>query len=200
MRFAPTSFRPVFGRILSVAMAVLAALGLGGYLVSGDLLGLVRYGWVLLLLAAGAFALFWFPRVDVAEHEVTVVNVFQTVHIPWPAILAIDTRYALTLTTPEGTVTAWASPAPNRYAAFSGTRDDARLAGQAAGAHPRPGDLPTTESGSVAFVIRRHWQDLAEQGLLDAGPEPGSVRRERHTVTIIVLCALTVATVLGFVL
>lgn len=200
MRFAPTSFRPVFGRVISVAMAVIAALGLAGFVVAGDLIGLLRMAPLLALLTALAFVLFWFPRVDVAEHEVTVVNVFQTVHVPWPSIENVDTRFALTLATPEGKVTAWASPAPNRYAAFSGTRADARLAADAAGAHPRPGDLPSTESGSVAFVIRRHWQDLNEQGLLSAGPEPGAVRRTTHVTTIVVLVVLAVATAAGLLL
>ena len=200
MRFAPTSFRPVFGRVISVAMAVIAVLGLAGFIVAGDLLGLLRMTPLLALLTALAFVLFWFPRVDVAEHEVTVVNVFQTVHVPWPSIENVDTRFALTLATPEGKVTAWASPAPNRYAAFGAARGDARLAADAAGAHPRPGDLPSTESGSVAFVIRRHWQDLNEQGLLSAGPEPGAVRRTTHVTTIVVLAVLAVATAAGLLL
>ncbi|MDO7881304.1 PH domain-containing protein [Salinibacterium soli] len=200
MRFAPTSFRPAFGRGLSIATAVIVALGLAGFVVDGDWNVVVRFSWPLLLLAALAFALFWFPRVDVAEHEVTVVNVFTTVHVPWPAIENVDTKYALTLTTADGTVTAWASPAPNRYAAQAGTMKDARLAAEASGANPRPGDLPSTQSGAIALVIRSHWEDLRAQGLLDAGPEPGSVRKEYHVVTIAVVAALAVATVLGVLL
>ncbi len=84
MRFAPTSFRPAFGRVLSVVVVVIAAAGLVSFVVIGDWLGLARYGWLLGLLAAAVLALFWFPRLDVAEHEVTVRNVFSTVHVPWP--------------------------------------------------------------------------------------------------------------------
>lgn len=190
----------MFGRVLSVVTAAIAGLGLVGVIVSGDMTSLVRYGWIMLLIGALAFALFWFPRVDVAEHEVTVRNVFSTIHVPWPAIQNVDTKYALTLYTSEGKVTAWASPAPNRYAAQGGTAKDARLAADASGASPRPGDLPGTQSGAVAYVIRRHWQDLQEQGLLAAGAEPGSVRREIHWVTAAVLGALTVASILGILL
>ncbi len=64
----------------------------------------------------------------------------------------------------------------------------------------RPGDLLETPSGAVAFVIRSHWDDLRESGALDAGVEPGSVRRDWHWATIVVMGALAVATVLGFVL
>ncbi|MDP3208990.1 MAG: PH domain-containing protein, partial [Rhodoglobus sp.] len=101
MRFAPTIFRPAFGRVLSVIVVVIAATGIAGYILAGDLTGLVRYGWGPLLLAAVALALFWFPRIGVAEHEVTVRNVFSTVHLPWPAITLVDTKWALTLHTDD---------------------------------------------------------------------------------------------------
>jgi hypothetical protein len=66
---------------------------------------------------------------------------------------------------------------------------------------PRPGDLLETESGAVAYVIRRHWDDLREAGHLDAPVlEGGRLRRDIHWVTIAVLSGLTVATALGILL
>jgi hypothetical protein len=201
MRFHPTSFRPVFGRVLSVIVGVIAATGLAGFLVAGDLAELARFGWGLLLIGAVVFALFWFPRIDIAEHEVTVRNVFSTVHVPWPAIQRVDTKYALTLHTLGGIVTAWASPAPNRYASQRSSRDSARIAGDPVGFAPRPGDLLETESGAPAYLIRRHLDDLREAGHLDAPVlEGGRLRRDIHWATIAVLGALTLATVLGIVL
>jgi hypothetical protein len=200
MRFAPTSYRPAFGRVLTVVVALVAAAGLAGFVVSGDWLGLARYGWGLVLLAALAFALFWLPRLDIAEHEITVRNVFTTLHVPWPAVQRVDTKYALTLYTTGGKVTAWASPAPNRYSGQVGMSRDASLAAEAGIANPRPGDLLSTQSGAAAYVIRRHFEDLREAGLLDAGVEPGTLRRDVHWVTIGVLAALVAATVLGILL
>lgn len=200
MRFAPTSFRPAFGRVLSIVMGAISVAALAGFVVTGDWLGLVRYGWILLLLPAITFALFWFPGLDVAEHEVTVRNVFSTFHVPWPAIQRVDTKWALTLYTARGKVTAWASPAPNRYAAQVSASGDTRLAGRDQGGSIRPGDLLTTPSGAAAYVIRSHWEQLRDDGLLDAGYEPGSMRRDIHWVTIAVLGGLLVATVLGAVL
>jgi hypothetical protein len=200
MRFAPTSFRPLSGRILSVAVAVVVVLGLAGFVLTGDWTGLARYAWPLLLIGVLAFAAFWLPRVDVAEHEITVVNVFSTVHVPWPAIERVDTKYALTLYTPKGKVTAWASPAPNRYSAQLGTMGDARLAARDGETAVRPGDLPTTQSGAVAFVIRSHWQDLREDGRLDLGFDPDAMRRDIHWPVLIVLGALIVASVIGALL
>ena len=198
MRFAPTVFRPAFGRVLSVIVVVIAATGIAGYLVAGDPIGLVRYGWGPLLLAAVALALFWFPRLSIAEHEVTVRNVFSTTHLPWPAITLVDTKWALTLHTVDRKVTVWASPAPNRYASQSATRSSARIA--SSNFAPRPGDLLETQGGAAAFVIRHHWEDLRADGLLDAGAEPGSVRRDIHWVTIAVLGVLAIATALGILL
>ena len=198
MRFAPTIFRPAFGRVLSVIVVVIAASGLAGYIVAGDLAGLARYGWGLLLLATVALALFWFPKLSVAEHEVTVRNVFSTVHLPWPAITLVDTKWALTLHTSDRKVTVWASPAPNRYASQAATRSSARVA--SSNFAPRPGDLLETQSGAAAFVIRHHWEDLRADGLLDAGVEPGSVHRDIHWVTIAVLGLLVAATALGMLL
>lgn len=198
MRFAPTRFRPAFGRVLSILTAVIAAAGLGGFAVSGDWSGLLRYGWGLLLIAAIAVAAFWFPRVDVAEHEVTVVNVFSTVHVPWPAIQRVDTQYALTLELPEGRkVTAWASPAPSRYSAqVSATRETRRAARDGA-TSVRPGDLLDTPSGAAAFVIRSHWEQLRDEGRLDLGIDATALRREIHWPAIVVLGVLAVATALG---
>ena len=201
MRFAPTTFRPLFGRVLAVVVGVVVVLGLAGFVVAGDTAALARYAWGPLLIAVAAFAAFWFPSIAVAEHEVTVRNVFSTMHVPWPAIQRVDTKWALTLYLPGGKkVAAWASPAPNRYAAQVGASKDTKLAAQGQGGAIRPGDLLETPSGAVAFVIRSHWEDLRESGALDAGVEPGSVRRDWHWVTIIAMSVLAVATVLGIVL
>jgi Bacterial PH domain len=201
MRFAPTTFRPAFGRVLSIMVAAIAVAGLAGFVVTGDWGGLLRYGWGLALLGVLAVALFWLPSLAVAEHEITVRNVFSTVHVPWPAIQRIDTKYALTLYTPRGKVTAWASPAPNRYASQVSASTDSRLAARGQGGSIRPGDLLNTASGAAAFVIRNHWEQLRDDGHLENPViEEGAYRRDIHWVTIIVLAVLAAATLLGFAL
>jgi hypothetical protein len=201
MRFAPTSFRPAFGKVLSVVVVVIAVAGVVGFVATGDWGGLLHFGWGLGLLAVAAVALFWLPSLDVAEHEITVRNVFSTVHVPWPAIQRIDTKYALTLYTPLGKVTAWASPAPNRYAGQVSASADARLPGAGLGGSIRPGDLLSTASGAAAYVIRSHWEQLRDDGHLDNPViEQGAFHRDIHWVTIYLLGALAVATALGFLL
>jgi hypothetical protein len=201
MRFAPTTFRPAFGRVLTILVTGIAVAGIAGYVTSADWNGLLRYGWGLLLLAALAIALFWLPSLAVAEHEVTVRNVFSTLHVPWPAIQRIDTKYALTLYTPRGKVTAWASPAPNRYASQVSAGSDSRLPAAGQGGAVRPGDLLSTASGAAAYVIRSHWEQLRDDGYLENPViEENTFRRDIHWPVIIALGALAIATVLGFLL
>lgn len=198
MRFQPASFRPAFGRVLTIVIAVIGAGALIGYLATGDLAGILRSGWLLLLMVALVWALYWMPRVEVLEHAVIVRNPFSTWHVPWAAIQRIDTKWALTLYTERRRVEAWAAPASGRYTVFRLGPDDVKVSESArvAGAI-RPGDTLSSESGAAANHIRRHWEQLRDDGLLDAGVEPGALRRTPNTRTIVLLGALVALSVLG---
>lgn len=198
MRFQPASFRPAFGRVLTIVIAVIAVGALAGYLVAGDVLGLLRSGWWLLLMAAVVWALFWMPAVEVLEHAVIIRNPLSTWTVPWPAIQRIDTKWALTLFTERGRIEAWAAPASGRYTVFTLGPDDTKVSESArvAGAI-RPGDTLSSESGAAANHIRRHWEQLRDDGLLDGGVEPGTLRRTPNTRTIVLLGALLAASLLG---
>lgn len=201
MRFQPASFRPAFGRVLTITIAVIALGALIGFVVAGDIAGLLRSGWWLVLLAAVTWALYWTPAVEVLEHEVLIRNPLSTWHVPWHAIERIDTKWALTLYTPRGKIEAWAAPASGRYTVFTLGPEDtrvsetARLAGSI-----RPGDTLSSESGAAANQIRRHWEQLRDDGLLEAPLEPGSLRRTPNTRTIAVLSVLVALSLLGLVL
>ncbi len=201
MRFQPASFRPAFGRVLSITIALIALGALIGFVVAGDIVGLLRSGWWLVLLAAVTWALYWMPAVEVLEHEVLVRNPLSTWHVPWPAIERIDTKWALTLYTPRGKIEAWAAPASGRYTVFTLGPEDtrvsetARLAGSI-----RPGDTLSSESGAAANQIRRHWEQLRDDGLLDRPLEAGSLRRTPNSRTIALLSVLVALSLLGLVL
>jgi Bacterial PH domain len=198
MRFQPASFRPTFGRVLTIAMALIALGALIGFVVAGDLLGLLRSGWWLVLLAALAWALYWMPVVEVLEHEVLVRNPLVTWHVPWPAIERIDTKWALTLYTARVKIEAWAAPSSGRFTVFTLDPEDtrvsetARLAGSI-----RPGDTLSSESGAAANHIRRHWEQLRDDGLLDVPIETKAVRRDWNVRTIAVLGVLVALGALG---
>ena len=201
MRFQPASFRPAFGRVLTIAVSVVAVLGLIGLVVGNELENLVRYGVWFVLLVVVTVALYWIPSVDVAEHEVIVRNPLSTWHVPWPAIQRIDTKWALTLYTRTARIEAWAAPSSGRFTVFTLGPDDtkvsesARLAGSI-----RPGDTLSSESGAAANHIRRHWELLRDDGLLDEPITPGALRREWHPRTIAALGVLAAVGVLGLAL
>ena len=91
-------FRPAWGRVLSVLVAVVCAASL--------VVLAVADGWEawravppLALVAGACWALFWRPAVVVSDGGVQIVNVLRTIVLPWPAIERVDTKWALTLFT-----------------------------------------------------------------------------------------------------
>jgi hypothetical protein len=196
MRLQPVRFRPTFGRVLSVVVALIAASALSGFLFAGDLEGLARYGWWYVLGAAAVVAMYWSPSVLVTEDEVTVQNPLTTWHVPWGAIQRIDTKFALTLFTERARIEAWAAPASGRYTVFRLGPDDTKVSESArvAGAI-RPGDSLASESGQAADYIRRHWELLRDDNLLDADTRP--VTRDWHIATLLTLAGLALAGIVG---
>ena len=202
MVFRPAQFKPAFGRVLTVVVSLVALAGLAGFVVAGDWDGLVRFGALPPLLIVVVWALFWAPELRIEEHAVTVRNVLRTFSVPWSAIERIDTKYALTLYTPGRKIDVWAAPAPSRYAATAMSREDARRVAESArgaGASIRPGDALTSASGAAAHVLRLHWEQLRDEGVLDAAP-PHALRTDWHVGTIALLAALALAGLAGLVL
>jgi hypothetical protein len=163
-----SEFRPVFGRVLTVAIGVLCGASILVLLVRDTADGLRAAPW--LLFASGAcWALYWRPHVAVDDGGVHLVNPLRTIDLPWPAILAVDTKFALTLTTAYGRYTGWAAPAPGLRKTISAGREEAQHlpASTSATGGIRPGDLPSSASGGAALLIRRRWEQLRDQGHLD---------------------------------
>ncbi|MET0298078.1 MAG: PH domain-containing protein [Microbacterium sp.] len=199
MSFQEVRFHPAPGRVLAVVVVAVCALGIVA-LVWTDAASALRYGWALALIAALAWSLFWRPGLVIQEHGITVVNVFRTQFVPWPSILAIDTRFALTLHTVAGRVPVWAAPSPGRHRMFGLARKDFEGVGDSArGAHGglRPSDALSTASGGLAQVIRRHWEDLSDAGAFSHGADPAAAIVTWHWTTIGVIAALTAATLIG---
>jgi hypothetical protein len=161
-------FRPLFGRVLAVVTAALCAAGLVSLAVQGGFGAVVTFGPWLALIAGGAWAAFWRPEVVVSDGGVRFVNVTRTVDLPWPAITAIEMRWALEVETAYGRFAAWAAPAKSRSA---GRR--AALA--------QRGTLRTTEGVAAATSVERRsnpasaaadmvearWEELRRAGHLN---------------------------------
>jgi hypothetical protein len=163
-------FRPAFGRGMSIAFGALGVVALFLVVLNDGTRGLLRTGPWLALVVGTVWAMYWRPEVAVDDSGVRVVNVLHTVHLPWPSIQRIDTKWALTLFTAYGKVTAWAAPAPGGFASRMAGRNDFRgLPESTFGGDRsiRPGDLPGTPSGAAALVVRRRWEELRDAGHLD---------------------------------
>lgn len=141
--------------------SVAVALGTAGGAAAGYLAPIV-------LVAFGTWMVLWRPAVRVSDDAVRLVNVTRTIEIPWPALIQVDTRFALTLRTPHGRFTASAAPAPGRLNISRGRSDT--IPGRSAFDGPaRTGDLPSTDSGAAAWLVRDRWNRLAEAGRIELG-------------------------------
>ncbi len=175
----------------AVAAVIVSSLG-----TSAEYLPLIAF--VALLAWAGL----WRPAVRIDEHAVTIVNVLSTVSIPWPALIDIETRYALTLVTPQGRFAATAAPAPGRLASALSKRDLTRVNAQTGSTGSlRPGDLPNTDSGAAAYLVRDYWEKLVAQERIELGVADTTPVTRRWHWTVIGLCAaLLIASVAALTL
>jgi hypothetical protein len=180
----PYRYRPLFGRVLAVAVAVICVVGIIGLAVLGDWVNLGTTVWPLLFFGVLVYALFWRPMISIDDRGLTVVNIFRTVFLPWSALERIDTRYSLTLFTPTHKVPVWAAPGP------SARRTTAAERGVGGG----PASL------RIADVLDERWDALREAGALTDTDREADVTVTAHWVTIAVLVALLVASAVSVLL
>ena len=144
------------------------------------------------LIAISSLLLFWFPRVEVSEECVKIVNVFREHNISWGAIKLIDTRWALAITTDKGKITAWGAPAPGRHSSIFASRDQGQHLPESTyiSGTVRPGDLVSSDSGAAAAHIRRLWEQRKGAHVV--------VASKINFGKIALVAILLVATALGF--
>lgn len=161
-------FRPLYGRVLTVVIGVVALLAVvfaawqGGWTSAGQMAP-----WAALFSGA-CWATFWRPYVAVSDAGVRLVNVTRTIDVPWPALIDVQTKWALTLVTAYGRFRAWSAPAPGAHGAVrslaSGPRHAAAVDSEGGA---RPADLTDTPSGEAAALVRERWDALRAAGHLD---------------------------------
>lgn len=164
------SYRPAFGRGLAVAVAVVCAAALVLTLLQDGVSSFTGSLPWLLLVVWLVWAIFWAPEIRVDDAGVHLVNVTRTLHLPWPAIQAVDTKWALTLITRYGKFSAWAAPVSGRRSGREMAPGDLDALPESTfgpGRSIRPGDDPGTPSGKAAMAIRRRLQVFADAGFLD---------------------------------
>jgi hypothetical protein len=193
------TFRPMFNRVLSIAAwAILAALVVGTLLAPGSFAAAPGIVLGAAAVAALVWAVLWAPYVAVDDEGVEVANVLREYRVPWPALIHVETRYALVLHTPGRKISATAAPAPGAFSAVRATRAARRSDTATAGA--RPGDLPGTDSGDAASMVLDRWHGLRDAGRVEAGvaeQTPVTVRPRTAQVAAIVV---GVAALIGAIL
>ena len=163
------------GQTLAVGVGVLAAAA--GVLVlieNGPSALLTVWPW-LVLVGGVAWAVYWRPAVEVSDGGVRLVNVLRTIDVPWPALQAVETKWALTLETVWGRYRAWAAPAPGRSAMRRELRQqgsparaiERRVPGMPTATMGRPSDLPHADSGAAAALVNERWRRMRDAGHLD---------------------------------
>jgi hypothetical protein len=165
------------GQALGLAVAVTALVAMIVVTTEG-VESLLHYGAAAALFGFLGWAAFWQPHVEVSDGGVRVANTWRTVHVPWPALEAVEGRYGLRLRTAYGVVTAWGAPAP-------------------AGRQRARGD-----SGSAADRVTARLEELRAAGYLDDAvlerPRPVVVwHRATIAVAAVLLLAAVVLPLLG---
>lgn len=153
-------------QVLGVVMVAVAVAGLASA-VWGGVDTLLQYGAPVVLFGVVGWGAFWQPSVEVSDGGVTLVNTLRSIHVPWPAIQAVDGRYGLRLTTAYGTMSAWAAQAPaGRQRARGMQSPSSELVTERLQTLREAGHLDDPRLERPAPVTEWHWPLLAALGIL----------------------------------
>lgn len=179
-------FKTGFSRFFPIAFAgvVLVASVL---IVISDPREITRSVPLLVGIAIIVWVVFGYPRVEVSDGGITLVNVLRTVHIPWPCFSGADSRWNLRIDTTAGAHTSWALPAGSGTARRLTRRGDRTTMTER--------QLAGNTAEAAAVVIAERLQALREAGHLD----PSTLGRVEVTTSLnrvtLIGAALTVALV-----
>ena len=130
------------------------------------------YIWPIALFCLLVWAIFWRPVLILDDELIQVINPVSEYRLNYAAVQRIDTKYTLTLYTADHKIVVWSAPAPSRYATLRMAREEGKHLPESSYLDNaiRPGDLPTSESGSAALIMRRVWERKRDAGELDGTP------------------------------
>lgn len=155
--------------------------------------------WPLLAAAYAAWWLAWYPAVVISDDGVTLRNPVRTVDVPWPALVTVDTKYALTLVTAAARYSAWSAPAPGLFSVQRAQPDHVRGLPETTygpAGSVRPGDLAYSDSGTAAYLVRQRWGRLLASGAVETGiAEAGGARITVNWAVLAVGLALAAAAI-----
>lgn len=197
----PRVFRPFFVRVLSVVVWALLGIFLLQSLRGGPD-AVLRTAPALALVAVGAYALFWRPAVEVDDDGVTLLNVLRDVRVPFAALDAVDTRFALALHSGDRRFSAWAAPAPGRTSSMGLARREAsgvEHLGVDVSEGLRASAAPNSDSGGAALLVQHRWERWRAETAGRAAATSDDIPHVRWNVPVAVLllgCAVATAALL----
>jgi hypothetical protein len=189
-RSAPVRLTSRFNRVVAVLAWAAAAAFVAGIAATGRWGDYVNLAPLLVYAAAASYYLLWRPSLTVSDGGIDVVNVASSVHVPWEALVDVDTKYALALRVPGRSISVWCAPAPGAVGMIRASRAERSQAHAATRETVvRPGDLPATESGRAAAVVRERWFARRDAGLIEPGradETPVLVTRDAVALAVLV--------------
>lgn len=180
--------RPTSSYVIAIASLILASLAMVQAIWFDQQNGL-RTGAIMLFLLGLIWAYYVFPKVDIKSESVEITNPLTISEIGFGAIEDVDTRFALKLVGDGKAVSAWAAPAPGRHRHRHASTDDFRFLGLKEGQSVRPGDLPSSVSGSFAYQIRKAIED-GNTGNLTWSTKPNWLGVAVVVIPLVVLIAV----------
>ncbi|MEO7348429.1 MAG: PH domain-containing protein [Terrimesophilobacter sp.] len=195
-------FTSRFNRVLAAVTWLLCGFSVVAVALAGENESL-HYLPLIALVAWAAWAGLWRPSLSLDDQAITVTNVFATTVVPWAALINVETKFALTLITPHRKVPVTVAPAPGRLTTALSNRDlKGTFAPRGGDGSIRPGDLPNTDSGAAAHLVRQRWQTLLAQdriavGMADSTPVERAIHWGVIAITVVLLVASVVALTLN---
>lgn len=187
----------VFSAVLVVAVGI--AMSLYAYGTRGYIIVAVGITWLLLTI----FFSLWRPQLHAGENTLLIVNPLRTVEIDWAAVVHVDTKFALTVFTPAERFRVSCAPQPGQIAARRAMKriDKEPNARKAISAGIRIGDIPGTESGDAAALVRDRWESWRHR-VGDAAPDANEAQPIKRfnfgaigTMVLMPLALVLIATV-----
>src|SRR5690625_1990746 len=152
-------FKTAFSKYFPAAFAGVVLLA-SVVIVADDARELTRSVPFLLGAAILVWVVFGYPRVEVSDGGITLVNVVRTVHIPWPCFTGADARWNLRIETKSGSFTSWALPAGSGTARrLPNRRQEATMTEQ---------QLRGNTAEAAAVIIGERLKVITEAGYLDS--------------------------------
>lgn len=174
-----------FGKYLTLIFGGVLILAIALSIAETDALGVAQTIVFAAWIWYGCYLLLWRPSVTISETDLILDNLLTKVTIPLGSIQRVDTKWALEVTTEDGRFVSFSAVAPGRHSTLTATRDDGTHLPESSyvAGSVRPGDLVTSDSGAVAYELRRR---VEAEGL-----KTGQVMKSFNTKSLILWLLLT---------